>query len=118
MQISTSLFLHRRTRQLALAAVLGVAREDDLPGADVPQTYFRYLQNRDFAPIQRILEHNLQDVVSLAQLFFFLCKLYDKPETAAFHQVSRKPAGEKADKDETEKAHRGLPLSLPPNLPG
>ena len=75
--------LGRCTLQKLEAAVLGVAREDDLPGADVPQTYFRYLQNRDFAPIQRILEHNLQDVVSLAQLFFFLCKLYDKPETAA-----------------------------------
>jgi hypothetical protein len=75
--------LGRCTLQKLESAVLGVTREDDLPGADVPQTYFRYLKDRDFAPIERILEHNRQDVVSLAQLFFYLCMLYDRPETVA-----------------------------------
>ena len=74
--------LGRCTLQRLEAAVLGVSREDDLPGDQVPKTYFRYLENGDFEPIQRILDHNRQDVVSLAQLFFYLCKLYDKPETA------------------------------------
>jgi hypothetical protein len=74
--------LGRCTLQRLESAVLGVSREDDLPGADVPQTYFQYLKNADFTPIERILEHNRQDVVSLAQLFFYLCMLYDKPETA------------------------------------
>jgi len=74
--------LGRCTLQRLENAVLGVAREDDLPGAEVPQTYFRYLRNGDFGPMERILTHNRQDVVSLAQLFFFLCRLYDKPETA------------------------------------
>lgn len=73
--------LGRCTLQKLENAVLGVAREDDLPGEQVPQTYFQYLRDKDFTPIQRILEHNRQDVVSLAQLFFFLCKLYDRPET-------------------------------------
>jgi uncharacterized protein len=63
--------------------VLGVSRDDDIPGALIPQTYFNYLKNRDFEPIRRIMAHNRQDIVSLAQLFFFLCRLYDKPETAA-----------------------------------
>ncbi len=75
--------LGRCTLQRLESAILGVFREDDLPGADVPQTYFRYLKDRDFAPIERILEHNRQDVVSLAQLFFYLCMLFDKPEAAA-----------------------------------
>ena len=48
----------------------------------IPQTYFRYLKNGDFEPIRRIMAHNRQDIVSLAQLFFFLCRLHDKPETA------------------------------------
>ena len=74
--------LGRCTLQRLEADVLGVSREDDLPGDQVPQTFFRYLKNQDFAPIERILEHNRQDVVSLAQLFFFLCKLYAKPEIA------------------------------------
>ena len=29
------------------------------------------------------MAHNRQDIVSLAQLFFFLCRLHEKPETAA-----------------------------------
>ena len=62
-------------------AVLGVTREDDLPGSQVPQTYFQYLRNGDFAPLERVLEHNRQDLVSLAQLFFYLCQLHEKPET-------------------------------------
>ena len=74
--------LGRCTLQRLEQAVLGVSREDDLPGELVPQTFFRFLQNGDFGPIERVLEHNRQDVVSLAQLFFFLCRLYDRPETA------------------------------------
>lgn len=74
--------LGRCTLQKLESTVLGVSREDDLPGEQVPETYFQYLKNHDFGPMERILEHNRQDVVSLAQLFFFLCKLYDQPETA------------------------------------
>lgn len=74
--------LGKCTLQRLEQVVLGVSREDDLPGELVPQTYFKYLKNGDFGPIEGILEHNRQDVVSLAQLFFFLCKLYDKPEAS------------------------------------
>ena len=61
-------------------ALLGVERQDDLAGALVPQTYFQYLKDRNFQPLERILEHNRQDIVSLAQLFFFLCMQWAKPE--------------------------------------
>lgn len=60
--------------------LLHVQRDDDLPGALVPQTYFQYLKDGDFAPLLKILEHNKQDIVSLAQLFYFLCKQVDQPE--------------------------------------
>ena len=66
--------------------LLHVKREDDLPGAEVPQTYFRYLRDGDFAPIERILAHNRQDIVSLAQLLCFLCGQVDCPETVASGQ--------------------------------
>lgn len=62
-------------------ALLHVRREDDLPGALVPQTYFQYLHDGVFAPLERILEHNKQDIVSLAQLFFFLCRQVTQPES-------------------------------------
>lgn len=63
--------------------LLHVAREDDLPGALVPQTYFQYLKDGDFAPLEKVLEHNKQDVVSLAQLLFFLCRQVAMPEAVA-----------------------------------
>ncbi|MBE5801115.1 MAG: tetratricopeptide repeat protein [Clostridiales bacterium] len=61
--------------------LLGVEREDDLPGALVPQAYFQYLKDRQFGPMERVLEHNRQDIVSLAQLFYELCRQMDQPES-------------------------------------
>lgn len=66
--------------------LLGVEREDDLPGAMVPQAYFQYLKDRNFAPMEKVLEHNRQDIVSLAQLFFELCRLMAQPETLTENQ--------------------------------
>ncbi len=66
--------------------LLGVCREDDLPGALVPQTYFQYLKDRRFDPIERILLHNRQDIVSLAQLFFYMCMIYAQPERLSHPQ--------------------------------
>ena len=60
--------------------LLHVQRDDDLPGALVPQTYFQYLKDGNFDPLVKILEHNKQDIVSLAQLFFFMCRQVDQPE--------------------------------------
>ena len=60
--------------------LLHVQRNDDLPGALVPQVYFQYLKDGNFDPLEKVLEHNKQDIVSLAQLFFFLCKQVDQPE--------------------------------------
>ncbi len=76
-----------RLRQCTLGRLenqlLGVEREDDLPGAMVPQAYFQYLKDRDFAPMEKVLEHNRQDIVSLAQLYFELCRLMARPEELA-----------------------------------
>jgi len=49
-------------------ALLGVERGDDLPGALVPQVYFRYLRTRDPAALPRIFAHNRWDLVALAGL--------------------------------------------------
>lgn len=49
-------------------AVLGLAREDDVPGAMIPLLYFDYLRSRRAAPLRRVFEHNRQDVLSLVAL--------------------------------------------------
>ena len=46
----------------------------------VPQAYFQFIKDRNFEPLERVLRHNRQDILSLAQLFFFLCKAYGQPE--------------------------------------
>jgi hypothetical protein len=48
--------------------VLDVPREDDIPGAEIPDVYFRYLEDGDPMDLERVFQHNLQDIVSLATL--------------------------------------------------
>ena len=49
-------------------AVLGLAREDDVPGAMIPLLYFDYLRSRRAAPLRRVFAHNRYDVLSLVAL--------------------------------------------------
>ena len=48
--------------------VLGLAREDDVPGALIPSLYFDFIRHRRAAPLARVLAHNRHDVLSLAAL--------------------------------------------------
>ncbi len=50
------------------AGICGVRRHEDLSGALIPERYFAWLRTGQAAPLQAVLEHNRQDVVSLALL--------------------------------------------------
>jgi uncharacterized protein len=50
------------------SAVLGLVREDDVPGALIPLLYFDYLRLRRAGPLRRVLEHNRSDLLSLVAL--------------------------------------------------
>jgi len=52
--------------------ILGVNRSDDVPGQMVPEFYETYLHTNNCGPLVPVVEHNRQDVVSLARLFFHL----------------------------------------------
>jgi uncharacterized protein YprB with RNaseH-like and TPR domain len=54
------------------AGLCGVAREDDLPGHLIPERYFAYLRSRRPELLGAIVEHNQQDIVSLARLLSVL----------------------------------------------
>jgi hypothetical protein len=58
----------KTTEELAL----GFVRIDDMPGSDVPLAWQRWLRHRDPAPVPRILDHNREDLVSLAALLAVL----------------------------------------------
>lgn len=60
-------------------AVLGETRQDDLPGALVPERYFSFLKTRDFSLLDDILKHNEQDIVSLAHILDRLMRLHETP---------------------------------------
>jgi len=54
---------------------LGIARGEDIPGAQIPAAYFDYLKTRDETQISKILSHNRQDLVSLAELLLHMAGL-------------------------------------------
>ncbi len=49
-------------------SVLDIVREDDIPGALIPERYFRWLALRETGLIQPILDHNARDIVSLVRI--------------------------------------------------
>ena len=46
--------------------LLGVVREDDLPGAEAPAAWLTYLRGGSAANLRRVMQHNAQDLRSLA----------------------------------------------------
>jgi uncharacterized protein YprB with RNaseH-like and TPR domain len=57
------------------AGVLGVRRASDCAGSEVPARYFGYLRGGSPDILAEVLDHNFQDVVSLALLEAELCRL-------------------------------------------
>jgi hypothetical protein len=57
------------------AGVLGIRRTSDCPGSEVPRRYFGYLSGGSPDILAEVLDHNFQDVVSLALLEAELCSL-------------------------------------------
>jgi hypothetical protein len=54
--------------------VLGIVREDDLPGSEAPAAWLRYLRGGDARDLRRVADHNRQDLVSLAGLLTHLVR--------------------------------------------
>ena len=55
--------------------ILGVTREGDIPGWEIPQRYFDWLKRRDPNLLADIFEHNRLDVVSMATLAAHLVEI-------------------------------------------
>jgi uncharacterized protein YprB with RNaseH-like and TPR domain len=48
--------------------VLGIVRDDDLPGSEAPRAWLDYLRGGSARDLRRVAEHNAQDLRSLAAL--------------------------------------------------
>ncbi len=60
--------------------ILGLPRENDLPGSEVPARFFQFMKTGDEALLEDIVEHNRQDIATLATLLVRLCAVNDHPE--------------------------------------
>ncbi len=66
--VARSLWAHKHEscRLYHLAReVLQADRSEDIPSAEIPERYFRFLRSGDFALIEPILYHNQEDILSL-----------------------------------------------------
>jgi hypothetical protein len=62
--------------QTAERRLLHFHRDDDLPGAAMPQAWTNFLRTGLAAPMRAVLEHNRRDVVSLAALMATLAEIF------------------------------------------
>ncbi len=59
--------------------VLGVRRNGDIPGRDVPDYYFAFLKRGTFALLESVFKHNLQDILSLGKLLLKFHTICESP---------------------------------------
>lgn len=60
--------------------ILELKREGDIAGALIPQCYQNFIRGEGEACMGAVIEHHLQDIVSLAELLFFIESLPENPE--------------------------------------
>lgn len=62
--------------------LLRIVREDDLPGAQAPAAWLQFLRGGGSGLLRRVLAHNHQDVVTLAQLLLRLVQAQAEEEAS------------------------------------
>src|SRR5213594_3430222 len=60
--------------------VIGLERENDVPGALIPALYFDFLRSRRAAPLGRVFDHNRHDVLSLVALLGWFGRALAAPD--------------------------------------
>jgi uncharacterized protein YprB with RNaseH-like and TPR domain len=63
--------------------LLGVLREDDLPGSEAPAAWLTYLRGGSAANLRRVAHHNAQDLRSLAGLLLYMARMSEN--TSVIH---------------------------------
>ncbi len=99
--------------------VLGVRRDEDVPGFEIPQRYFDWLQQHDGRLLEDVFKHNKLDIVSMAALLKYLTDLVQGSEEInhGHHGDLLKLAGLIYDRGDLQKAGRMLEsLIMSPHL--
>ena len=97
----------RRCRLSCLEeSVLGIQREDDLPGSEAPKAWFDYLKTGSFTQLDRVLDHNRQDIRSMPLILARLMEMYREPLSVP-HQEDVYSIGRVLDRrGQTERARK------------
>ena len=74
--------LPRCSLQAMEQALLGMTRQDDIPGAEIPEVFFAFLRDGDMTRLAQVMRHNQQDITSMVALL------------GCFAAVARDPAGQ------------------------
>lgn len=59
--------------------ILSEYRVDDIPGAQIPYVYFKYLEDKDAREIERVISHNESDILSMVSLLTKLSDMMSNP---------------------------------------
>jgi hypothetical protein len=62
------------------ANVLAIARTHDVPGCLIPSIYFECLRTGDSRPLVPVLDHNVQDIVSMGALLLHMMECAADPD--------------------------------------
>ena len=61
--------------------ILGIERQEDVPGAMVPDIYFDFLRSRSLEQLPLVFSHHLQDIISLSLLLAHILAVLANPES-------------------------------------
>lgn len=69
--------------------ILGEERTDDIPGAMIPEVYFKYLQDRNATEIVKVVKHNQLDILSMVSLLVRMTTMLENPlaEVYCEHEI-------------------------------
>ena len=62
------------------SSILGMPERDDIPGGEIPARYFESVRRGDLSLLDDVIEHNRQDIVTLAALLKKLEGMYSAPD--------------------------------------
>jgi uncharacterized protein YprB with RNaseH-like and TPR domain len=60
--------------------LLGLTRNNDLPGSEAPAAWFDLLSTGNTVRLERVVAHNLQDILSLAMVHSVLTQVIEQPQ--------------------------------------
>ncbi len=66
--------------------ILGMERHDDIPGSEIPDIFFRYFKYGESALLKKVIEHNLNDIVSLVKISGVLAETYAAPHALEYNE--------------------------------